>query len=130
MSDRQGSLDDLIATLAQLGIEPIGGDFCPQVWTEHRVAGKKAAIGLLDQAAPADLGHLVLVTPDGLAFEIVPATSADPAQMQAHTDLQEADREAVVEVGTPSQCVSPTTIASADFNLVARRTTQIVAWST
>ncbi len=36
-SDPEACLDDLLATLARMGIEPVGGDFSPFVYTEHRV---------------------------------------------------------------------------------------------
>ncbi len=39
LADREGCLQDLLDTLGRLGVEPIGGGFSPQVWTEHRVVG-------------------------------------------------------------------------------------------
>jgi very-short-patch-repair endonuclease len=96
LSNRQGSLDDLLATLARLGIEPVGGEFSPQVWTEHRVVVDEAGAGLAAQVAAAELGHPVLATVDGSGLGIVPANAADPA---AASTTPEHDRDAVVEAG-------------------------------
>jgi very-short-patch-repair endonuclease len=39
LADRQECLENLVATLSRLGIEPMGGGVGTQVWTEHRVVG-------------------------------------------------------------------------------------------
>lgn len=62
LADRQGCLDDLLASLGRLGIEPVGGEFSPQVWTEHRVVGEEAGLGAAAQAAAAEVGRPVLAT--------------------------------------------------------------------
>jgi very-short-patch-repair endonuclease len=96
LSDRQGSLDDLLATLVRLGIEPVGGDFSPQIWTEHRVIVDAAGAGLAAQVAAAELGHPVLATVDGSGLGITLTNAADPAPAST---TPEHDRDAVVEAG-------------------------------
>src|ERR1035437_10988852 len=45
-SDRNGCVNDLIATLARLNIAPLGADTSPFTWTEHRfVASQPASSG-------------------------------------------------------------------------------------
>ena len=41
-ADPDACLEDLLATLARMGIEPIGGEFSPYVYTEHRVVDTTA----------------------------------------------------------------------------------------
>ena len=62
LADRQGCLDDLLATLSKLGIDPVGGEMSPQVWTEHRVVGEGQGPGEAAQAAAAETGRPVLAT--------------------------------------------------------------------
>lgn len=48
-ADANGCFQDLLATLARLGIDPIGGEFSPIVYTEHRVLGRpEVAPGVVD----------------------------------------------------------------------------------
>ena len=94
LSDRQGSLDDLLATLGRLGIEPVGGNFSPQVWTEHRTVGDAPVISAdvrIDETEP----------PQSIPC---PADSGGPAGPMAaagpQSDVIDAsDREAIVEPG-------------------------------
>ena len=58
LADREGCLQDLLAMLERLGITPVGGEFSPQVWTEHRIAGEvDAACGAVQAAAGAVLAQ-------------------------------------------------------------------------
>jgi very-short-patch-repair endonuclease len=98
LSDRQGSLDDLLATLARLGIEPVGGEFSQQVWTEHRVVADEEAPGLAAQVAAAELGHPVLATVDGVGPEVVTVQDVNPIKAPDPA-LSEHDRESIVEEG-------------------------------
>jgi transcription elongation GreA/GreB family factor len=98
LSDRQGCLDDLLATLDRLGIEPVGGEFSPQVWTEHRVVGERAGLGAAAQAAAAEAGHPVLATVNEGASKSVSGPEADlAAEMVPATSDHE--QEVVVEAG-------------------------------
>jgi len=47
-ADAEGCFDDLLATLSQMGIEPVGGDYSPFVYTEHRVVDTDIADGVTD----------------------------------------------------------------------------------
>lgn len=79
-ADRQQCLDDLLAALGRLGIEPVGGEMTPQVWTEHRNVGASA----VTEQAEAEF-------PLAEAFD-VPGSTASFAPGQK-------DSDAVVEVG-------------------------------
>lgn len=92
LSDRQGSLEDLLATLARLGIAPVGGDFSPQLWTEHRTVEDSLTVGAAAQTAAAETGHPVLATVDGVGPEGSPLGAGAPV-------VDAADREAIVEAG-------------------------------
>ncbi len=48
-ADPEACLEDLLATLARMGIDPIGGEFSPFVYTEHRVVDTTAADVPADQ---------------------------------------------------------------------------------
>jgi very-short-patch-repair endonuclease/transcription elongation GreA/GreB family factor len=62
LADRQNCLDDLLATLGRLGIQPVGGEISEQVWTEHRVIGQEQGFGENAQVAAAEAGRPVLAT--------------------------------------------------------------------
>ena len=93
LSDRAGSLDDLLATLERLKIEPVGGDFSPQVWTEHRTIPDPSAPVLAAQTVAAETGHPALATIDDVETEAVPIlTNVLPLP-------QAVDLEVIVEAG-------------------------------
>lgn len=87
LTDRQGCLDDLLATLERLGIEPVGGEFSPQVWTEHRVVGEEPGLGA---AAPVPGGPALAAINDGIT-----AFSGETPSETA----EERDRATVLEAG-------------------------------
>jgi very-short-patch-repair endonuclease len=93
LSDRQGSLDDLLATLGRMGIEPVGGEFSPQVWTEHRTIEDPSAVVVSAQAVAAETGHPVLATVDGMEPETVPPVLVNLPIPQG------VEREEIVEAG-------------------------------
>jgi very-short-patch-repair endonuclease len=80
-ADRQQCLDDLLAVLGRLGIEPVGGEMTPQIWTEHRVHG-----------ASADTDPETRIRPTLAEVIDVPDGTASTASVQN-------DRDVVVEVG-------------------------------
>ncbi len=63
LADRQGCFNDLVAKLSSLGIEPIGGDYSPQVYTEHRTIDEPAGLGSdVARAASADADRPIIAT--------------------------------------------------------------------
>lgn len=99
LNDRQGCMDDLLATLGRLGIEPVGGEFSPQVWTEHRVVGAEAGLGSAAQAAAAEIGHPVLATVNVDVFEAIFVADTRSAAAEVPPAAPEHEPEAVVEAG-------------------------------
>lgn len=99
LNDRQGYLDDLLATLGRLGIGPVGGDFSPQVWTEHRVVGAEVGLGAAAQAAAAEIGHPVLATVNTGVSEATSVADTRPAAAEVPPAAPEHEPEAVVEAG-------------------------------
>ena len=99
LNDRRGCLDDLLATLGRLGIEPVGGEFSPQVWTEHRFVGAEVGLGAAAQAAAAEIGHPVLATVNTGVSEATPLADAHPAAPEMPPAAPEHGSEAVVEAG-------------------------------
>ena len=93
LSDRQGSLDDLLATLERLKIEPVGGDFSPQVWTEHRTIPDPSTPVVAAQTVAAETGHPVLATVNGVEPEALPSVIDVPPPPPA------VDMEVIVEAG-------------------------------
>ncbi len=49
-ADANGCFQDLLTTLARMGIDPVGGEFSPIVYTEHRVLDRPEAVA---EVAPA-----------------------------------------------------------------------------
>ena len=99
LNDRQGCLDDLLAALGRLGIEPVGGEFSPQIWTEHRVIGAEVGLGAAAQAAAAEIGHPVLATVNTSVSETTPLAVTHPAAPEMPPAAPEHESEAVVEAG-------------------------------
>lgn len=91
LADPEGCLKDLLATLAGLGIEPVGGSHSHQEWTEHRVAGGAIAPGDASQQAAAASGSPVLVLDAPAAEE---RAKRDDLSRHAQTD-----RDTLVEEG-------------------------------
>ncbi len=56
LADRQGCLDDLLATLNRLGIGPRKGEMVSQIWTEHRTVGENEPADVVDASSTEPSG--------------------------------------------------------------------------
>ncbi len=90
LMDKQGCLDDLLATLERMEIRPVGGVYLPQAWTEHRVIGAEP-LGAAAQEVSAASGHPVLAT--------VNPSPAAASPAQSEPGGPEYSPESTVEVG-------------------------------
>jgi very-short-patch-repair endonuclease len=68
-ADQNGCFDELLTTLGRMGIEPVGNEFSPIVYTEHRVVERPAAV---DELPPA------MVHGDATRTETTTDTAAAP----------------------------------------------------
>jgi very-short-patch-repair endonuclease len=91
LADRQECLEDLLATLSRLGIEPVGGEAAPRAWTEHRiVAGETDAVRGAPAAA-STVGRPVLA-----AVNDPPADAVPPAPQGVAGDIVEVGDTVIV----------------------------------
>lgn len=103
LADREGCLQELLDTLTSLGIEPIGGEFSPHVWTEHRVVGGGVQPSEAAQQGAASTGSPVLVQGDFWGEEKVDGKAAAIAETEPSpfTGPERAgiESESLVEAG-------------------------------
>jgi len=88
LADPTGCLDDLLATLQKHGIDPIGGDHSPRVFSEHRVVEAPGSSKVTAPEVPVEHDQPVLVVDNtgslaGAAAQAKPAAASDRVVVEA-----------------------------------------------
>ena len=94
LADQADCFDDLLATLEQQGIQPIGGEYSSRVFSEHRVVGIAAEEGLpTSDVQSSDVPVLVV---DNTAAIDAPVVAPGPSPRQAELIVVEAGDQVIV----------------------------------
>lgn len=86
--DPDDCIDDLVATLRSMGIEPIDGKTAPRIYTEHRVVGDENKEEHYDVAAPS--GNEDSINLATLSEEVSSYHSGSKTEQASVSRLQEA----------------------------------------
>jgi len=128
-ADANGCFQDLLATLARMGIDPVGCEFSPIVYTEHRVLDRpEVAPGVVDgeetKIAKTDDADFVPpsarpLPPVAVADAALPAT---PELLTPVNTVATPTEPVGVADGAPAQVVEPgdTVIVRFDDNRIRR----------
>ena len=88
-ADKQGCFNDLLTTLDQMGITPVGmAQMSAHEYVEHRVGGAERGLGESAQTAVAESGHPVLATVNAAAPTLSSAMTSAPS-MTSNEDIIE-----------------------------------------
>ena len=98
--DPEACMEDLVLTLQNLGVEPIGGESAPRIYTEHRVVGTAAPEAVAETAEAPDFSFadsaLISSSTEGTSerTRTVPAS-----QLEETTAASKFEKELLVEPG-------------------------------
>jgi very-short-patch-repair endonuclease len=108
-ADANGCFQDLLTTLARMGIEPVGGEFSPIVYTEHRVLDRAEAVAEVppfaadgDETRNQKTSDAESVLPSGQPLPLagaVDVASGTPDLLPPEKPLGVADSETELVVG-------------------------------
>jgi very-short-patch-repair endonuclease len=74
LADREGCFADLLGVLDRLAIKPVGGDYSPQEWTEHRIIDSGTSSAVTEPRLVAGTGATDAITTS-------PQADAQPAHI-------------------------------------------------
>jgi len=119
-ADANGCFPDLLTTLTRMGIDPVGGEFSPIVYTEHRVLDRPEAVAEVVPDVTDRVEAEIKKTNDGITIahaDLVPP-SLRPSPAVGTVDTAPGPSDLFTPANTEATPAEPVVVADGETELV------------